>query len=411
MKNKPFSLTILALGCACATTAWAQASGTGSLASGVSSTGAFDPKPAVKLGGFAITPTLTTVVGHNDNVTLQPEGLAVSSKFVTVAPQVVAEAAYRADRYTLSYAGDYTRNTSRSRADADNHEFFAGGQNQFTARSSLDWRLGYLNKFDPLGTDLNAGSDIPDHYSARVANALYRYGAQGAQGRIELGLDLEDKAYKTNNLPRAAQGDKVTRNVAGRFFYRVAPRTELLAEYRNTNADFDTALLDNTEHRVMLGATWEATAATTGTLKVGQLRKNYDASANRRDFSGGSWEGNVRWEPLTYSALDLTVGRYTSDPVGTAANVNYLLTNNNSVEWTHKWTSYLQSSVKAGRTSTKYVGNGREDDLDVAGVGLKYTFRSWLRAGVAYEHSKRDSNVSTFDYTRNLVKAQAEIGF
>jgi hypothetical protein len=56
-------------------------------------------------------------------------------------------------------------------------------------------------------------------------------------------------------------------------------------------ADYDSALSteDNTERRYYLGYTWDATAATTGVVKIGRMTKDFDA-AGRAGYSGSSWE-------------------------------------------------------------------------------------------------------------------------
>lgn len=414
MKNKVFSPFLLALNGLLATAAWAQTSEVhdGFLVDGVSSTGPFKPK-SFEAGGFRITPSATVGFGRDDNISLQPDSSAVSSSFVNVAPQVVADAAYRAHRYQLGYLGNYTRYSSYSAADTTNHDLFARGSHEFTARSSLRWRLDYRDHYDSLGTDLNRLRNDPDaepdRYDLWKASALYGYGAPGAQGRLELGASLEDQEYKNNRNYVLKALDVTTGEVTGRFYYRVAPRTQLVAEYRRTEKDYETQNQDNTEQRYLLGAVWEATAATTGLFKIGHLRKDFESGGSRRDFSGMTWEGSVRWEPLTYSRFEFTLGRATGEALVTDAD--YLLNRINMVEWTHNWTSYLQSSVKLARNSSKYVGTPRRDDYDILGLGVKYTFRSWLRTGLAYEYSKRDSTDPLFDYKRNLVTAYAEVGF
>ncbi len=56
------------------------------------------------------------------------------------------------------------------------------------------------------------------------------------------------------------------------------PKTSLLLEARHTELDYKytASQLDSEELRYYIGATWDATAATSGTIKVGPVEKKFD---------------------------------------------------------------------------------------------------------------------------------------
>src|SRR5258706_10067848 len=95
------------------------------------------------------------------------------------------------------------------------------------------------------------------------------------------------------------------------------PRTELLAQVGHRNIDYSlsTSTQSSTEDRFLVGVKWEATAATTGTAKFGQMTKKFD-SAGRQDFSGSSWDVGVRWSPLSYSVFDISSAKQTAESTG-----------------------------------------------------------------------------------------------
>ena len=89
-----------------------------------------------------------------------------------------------------------------------------------------------------------------------------------------------------------------------------------MAEARATNLDYKLSgsTLSGDETRYFVGATWEAMAATTGTVKLGQLKKDYDSS--RPSYSEFAWEGLVTWMPRTYSKLDFYSSRQPMESTG-----------------------------------------------------------------------------------------------
>jgi hypothetical protein len=356
-------------------------------------------------GGVFIYPGLGLTLGNNDNVTGAETG-EIDSTFYSLRPQLVAEIKRRGDRYTASYAGNFTRYQDSSADDFDHHDVQLAGDNVFTSRAALGWGIGYIERTDPRGsTDRGVGT-APDKWHSPIARAMFAYGAKGAQGRIEVEASLQDKTYDNNRAATRAS-DVELRNLAGRFFYRVAPKTSLLVEVRDTEADYalSTSTNDNNERRYYVGATWEATAATTGIFKIGRLEKKFDDAA-KQDFSGSSWEGTIRWQPLTYTAFDLTANKSTSDSTGVG---DYIVNKNLTLAWTHMWKSYLGSRVSLGRLKSDYGGaSTRSDETKSYGVAVFYQWRRWLQVGLDWSVTERDSNTAGNDFSRNVTMLTLE---
>ncbi|TCS71924.1 hypothetical protein EDC61_10762 [Sulfuritortus calidifontis] len=356
-------------------------------------------------GGVFIYPGLGLNLGNNDNVTGANTN-EIDSTFYSLRPQVVAEIKTRGDRYTASYAGNFTRYQDSSADDFDHHDLQLAGDNVFTSRAALGWGIGYIERTDPRGSTDRGVSVAPDKWHSPIARAMFAYGAKGAQGRIEVEASLQDKTYD-NNRAATRESDVELRNLAGRFFYRVAPKTSVLVEARDTEADYklSTSTNDNNERRYYIGATWEATAATTGIFKVGRLEKKFD-SPSRQDFSGSSWEGTIRWQPLTYTAFDLTTSKSTSDSTGQG---DYILNKYYSLAWNHMWSGYLGTRVNLGRLNSDYGGaSTRSDKTTSYGVAIMYQWRRWLQVGLDWSHAKRDSNINSNDFTRNVTMLTLE---
>jgi len=186
----------------------------------------------------------------------------------------------------------------------------------------------------------------------------------------------------------------------GAFYWRVMPRTYVVAEARGTNVRYDLSgsPLSADERRYYGGVTWEATAATQGTLKFGRLKRQFKNDSTP-DFTGTSWEGLVTWAPRSYSKFDFYTARQTNESTGVG---DFILTSIAGITWTHNWSSYLTTGVDARYQKDAFQGFDRSDRSRVLGLKAGYKFRRWLTLGAEFTRSHRDSNIETFDYDKNL---------
>jgi len=183
------------------------------------------------------------------------------------------------------------------------------------------------------------------------------------------------------------------------FFYRLAPLTSALFQVTNTGIDYQTAALDSTERRYLVGLTWQATAKTSGTVKVGRQQKDFDDAA-RTDFSAASWTAAVTWSPRTYSFLELATNRKADETNG-VGDLNDR--RDLSLAWTHNWTSFARTRLGAQIVEDKYRGaTARDDKTTEYGLNVAYQMRRWLNLSLGYTTAERDSDDNAFDYRRNI---------
>ncbi len=349
--------------------------------------------------GVFVFPALLAGVGHNSNVQGINTG-GLSSVLLTLQPRVVAELKKSGDRYTLAYNGNFTRYTSSSADNYNTHDLTLAGDNYFSARSRLGWSAGYVANADPRGSTSRVASAEPDRWHAPVLQALYVYGANGAQGRVEVDAALQAKRYD-NNRTFTQASDVDIQSVSGRFFTRVMPKTTAVVELRHIKSDYKLAAApnDNGDTRLLLGVNWDAAAKTTGGFRVGHQSKNF-SSATLRDVSGGTFEGFLKWSPLTYSVVDLTTGRAAADSTGVG---DYVMNTSTSLVWNHKWKSYLSTRATLANIRADYVGAGRTDSTRNFGVGVFYEIGRNMRAGLEVANTRRSSNQSIYDFSRNTT--------
>jgi hypothetical protein len=313
---------------------------------------------------------------------------------------VRADVKARGDTYALTYSGNYGHYLSSSANDFNEHALIATSSNRFTARSDLEAAAFYLVKQDPGGSVDRLFTGTPDRWHGAGAIGTFGYGAPSAQGRLELDLGVTDKRYQ-NNLETTEAFDVSSWNVGSRFFYRIAPKTRLLAEIRYTEYDYrlSSSPLDNSEQRYLLGATWDLTAATSGTVKLGYVTKRFKQEG-LDDYAGPTAEAAVRWLPRTYSVVDVFAQYAPSDSTGTGI---FTVDTSVGAKWEHQWKSYFLTRALGSYVKSDFQGVSRTDHISRVSIGAYFDIRTWLRLGAELSHENRNSTDGTFDFSRNVV--------
>ena len=356
------------------------------------------PDGALRLAnGALLYPSVKLSVGRDDNVRATADA-PLSATVTTLAPTLKAEAQRGSSLYNLTYAGTYTRYSGYSEDNTNNHDLTAGGAHTYSARSRLNWNLGYQNRVDPRA-DAAVASAEPDQWRGLNLSALYSYGAKQAKGRIETDYRYSNKRYQ-NNLATTAGSDVDTHQLGARYFWRVMPRTQLVAEARLGSAAYRVNKAnDNTDTRLLGGVTWDATAKTTGSVKLGYQNKRFD-EPGKADASGATYEASVNWKPLSYSSWTLTANRAANDALSAG---DYEQSSSLGLSWAHQWSTAISSRVSVSDASTQYVNDTRQDDTLTTGVGLAYSLGRRYSLGLDVARTQRDSTLPSSNYKRNTV--------
>ena len=349
--------------------------------------------------GIYFYPHLFVGIGNDDNVRANSVN-PISSTVVKVAPQLIGEIKRKGDRYTALASVSNVNYDSSSADNTTNSELTVAGDNYFTARARAAWSLGQVRSTDPRGSTYRVISAEPDRWTSNNVEGRFIYGAPEAQGRVEFDVGNQNKTYD-NNRVNTAIADVTVGTYAGRLFYRLGTRSLALGEIRSAKSNYASSFStdSNTDRRYYLGLTWDATAATTGIVKVGRMTKDYDF-AGRDGYNGDSWEAAIRWMPRTYSAVDLQTARSTVDATGLG---NYAVTTNTNLNWNTKWTQSLTSRAGFGVLKTDFAGTSRSDSATNFALTVDYAVMRWLKVGIDWALTDNASNVPTAAYKRNVT--------
>lgn len=358
---------------------------------------------SIPVGPLTVYPGIDLAHGYDDNLFLRPTATS-SSSFTVVSPYVRADMKTGAHKFDFGLRLDEGRYHSSPADSYTDYSLNGKAALVFSGRASLNVGAEFRHGHDARGSTDRAGSATPDEYDNAGVDGTFSYGASGARGRIEVNAGAFSRRY-TNNRDTTVVSDRDTAVLGGTFYWRVMPRTELLAQVIHTNIDYalGTSTQDSTENRYLVGVKWEATAKTTGTAKFGRQTKKFDSAA-RQDIGGtNSWDVGVRWSPLTYSVFDFVTSRQTGESTGIG---DATVATSYGATWSHAWSSRLRTQAIANFSNSEFTGTsglGRKDDTSTFGLKVAYDFRRWLRLGAEYTHTERDSNTANFNYKRNLL--------
>jgi hypothetical protein len=366
------------------------------------------------VGGFRAYPWLDVLFNYESNYYRSNEDVErlgflgpVATWETVFIPGIRLTALKGADAYNLSY------NAHMGLVSASADDNFLDHR----AAANANWDLGLRHRLradyeflhwhdrrgsgDPVDSSRPNFSDSPDEWQSNRVFLEYSYGALGARGRLDLRTGMLFRRYLNNNQEIRDNNRTI---LGGTFYAGVLPKVSLLLDVGWEGIDYTrepdaVTTLDSDEMRVYGGVTWDATAKTSGTVRLGWLGKAFDAG-EREDYSDLGWQVDLQWRPRTYSTLNLTTARQpaeSSSGLSDAVVVSYV-----DLDWIHYWRQFLRSELGVYATEDDYYGTPRQDNRYALTGGVFYQVRRWLEVGAEYRFETRDSNEPLAEYDNNV---------
>lgn len=355
---------------------------------------AIEPQSVRINDALVFTPSLSVSESYDDNFRALEDN-EDSSWITTIKPTFEFTAEGNKSGYKLTY--EVVSDIIHSSTDDNNtdHHVDLDAGFEFNSKNRLTLNAGY----DDVENTASDGVDyVNDEYNTKNIGGIYTYGAKTARMQLDIGANYQQLRF-TDGTAVNEDKERDATALSSTFYYSISPKTRVLVEGRHTDYSYETnTILDSTNIAGLLGVTWEATAMTTGSIKVGREKKDFDD--NRLDDpSQGMWEAAVAWQPRTYSRFTLKTRQGVDEGDDGASSIETLTS---SLSWDHDWSSRLTSNLNYTAASEDYQDVSREDDLTSIGVGLTYSVRRWLDLSVGYSYKERDSEVTGESYERNV---------
>ena len=327
---------------------------------------AVEPAP-IKIGAFDLIPTLDVDYSDTDNM-FKTATNERDSRLLLLNPRLQAIIDDGSNSLSLlaeAIDGDFS---ATSEDDYTDWRIAADTHLEVNSRNAFELNAGLFSTREMRGTGFSQGGLLPsdpDSYEETTAGISYLYGDSDSFFGFELSAETLDKQYDNNRLQTRFR-DREDEILAATAFFNVSPRTNILLEYRNKDVDYTTDpnvvigavdSLDSEETYALIGLTWEATAKTTGSIKIGRAEKDLE-DADRVDADGTVWEAAILWEPLSYSIFTFNAESGFGEAVGQGSGQE---TENYNLSWTHAWSDSLSHSLSIYTSDEEYFGSHRTE--------------------------------------------------
>jgi hypothetical protein len=368
----------------------------------------------LQAGPVFITPTLDTTLGYTDNL-FRSKKDKKETGYSVVVPRVQMWMENGLNTYSFTTALIDNRYFDSSRDDIIDNTFNLDIHHVFNARNTANLIAEYWDFHETRGSGLSEGIpqllDGPVKLDRTTIGGDYLYGSESSRGRIKLAARAIEHEYKNYpELTRYRSRDRY--RYATTMLWNIAPRTDALFEVRYIETEYDrvdpgavAGSLDSDEFNYLAGVTWDATASTTGSVKVGMIDRDYQSDARDED-DVFSWEVDLTYLPRTYSRFNLASRRFFNETNGLGNAVD---TKETALSWEHEWNGLSSTLLKTVIGSEDYTESSRKDDRYGAQARYTYAFRRWLDFSVGYRFEELDSDLEFYDYTRNEVYLRANL--
>lgn len=325
-----------------------------------------------------------------DTTTTSPGGLKLS--------RVKPEASRRYQTYFL-YSPEVVLYSDFSDHDHFNHRAEALFQYNFNSGLSFDLIDIFHDREEIAG---NGVYNTMYRHQDNLFDFITTYEPPSKKIKVQFDYSNYDLGYKDNAVEYRDRNDN---SFGVSVFYKFWPKTSLFVEYDYSDIDFDSAsTYDNAESRYYGGVTWDLTAKTRGTFKLGYMDKDFDSAAIE-DQDGLSLEIQTQHNLTPKRSLQINGYRkfHESDIEGASSFMSTGIDVGLRQRFTEKWSGTFNVFYE----NNEYNEIDRDDDFFGLGPALRFKPKNWMYFDLGYYYYNNDSNITTYDYNAQQILLRA----
>jgi hypothetical protein len=352
---------------------------------------------SIDVYGFQFIPTFGLTESYDDNIR-EVEHNAQSSMVTRIAPSFELKAEDRNSATRIIWQPTRYIYHSESDASSTSQRLRADSIMEFTDRHRLKLEAEY-RKFERT-TD-TAVEGVNDKINNKRVGGVYTYGAKSAANQIDVGANYAQLRYDNAD----GVNDDKERNTTGlttTWYHRIGSKTRGLLEYDHTRFDYlqSNSPRSSKSDALLAGAEWDITARTTGKVRIGYERKNFDESTSK-DLDNPTWQIDLQWKPRTYSTFTFLARQALAEGDDGSDAVKATFT---QIGWRHGWTERITTVAQAGYGHKVYEGENRTDKLQEYNLAVIYQMRRWLDIELGYRLRDNNSDADNESFLRNVFQ-------
>jgi hypothetical protein len=367
--------------------------------------------PDLGLPGFKITPFLSQRIEYESNVFQVESGAQGSTIFKTI-PGFTLELPFGGrHRFDLGFRTEILRYVALESQNTENYFVLARLGFDFPGGLKVSLKEDFSKTNDPPNTELTG----PIENTTNILTPSVEY---AITRRYALGLEY---SWTKVNFAEDSGVTGLDRNehlVSLTGYYRIQPKTDLLAGFAYGRKDFENEEFRNVNRYIgYVGVRGDITSRLSSSLRVG-FESRQPVQSNLTEYNGLVANGDISYLPTERTKLTLYLERSTQESEF-QSNLWYLA-NLVSLSVEHFFTPKFLVTGRVYGGSNDYPDKSQKVDLSFdwrqdwlvgVGFGAEYQIQRWLAVSADYTFTRRDSNFDTLSFKDHVVGGKVTLSF
>lgn len=358
--------------------------------------------------GLKLSPFLSERVEYESNIFQTPSHTKDDIIFKTI-PGFVADYTFGPHSISAGYRAEILRYLDLTDQDTVHH--IAVGQVRLDfPRTLLTLRDDFTRTSDPPGTELT-GRILSN------TNVLKPEGEYRITPSFSTGVNY---SWTRTRFDDRAIGDLIDRDehlIGASVFWKFVPKGDLFLNYSYGISNFTEATdRDFTSHNITVGLRGDITAKLSSAFRIGYTRED-PVHGGQNSFNGLIFGGDTTYKPIERLTITLSTQRARQE--STFGTTVFYVTSNGNLSATYQFLPKVTLTARVGGGlndySTKQTADGktdfRHDTFLLGGAQADYDIQPWLRVGLEYLRTSRDSNFPSFRFVDDRITGRATVQF
>jgi hypothetical protein len=366
--------------------------------------------PDLGLPGFKVTPFLSERIEYETNVFQVASGAQGSTIFKTI-PGFTLELPLGRHRFDLGFRTEILRYVDLGSQNTENYFVLARGLLDFPGGLKFTFKEDFAHTNQPPNSELTG----PIENTTNVFSSAVEY---AITQRYSIGLEYAFTHVTFADDSGVEDLDRNEHLVTLAGFYKIQPKTDLLAAFAYGRKDFTNASDRNLNRYLFLvGVRGDITSRLSSTVRFGFESRQPDRD-DLTTFNGFVANGDLTYLATERTKLTLYVERSTQESQF-QTNLFYIA-NIASLSVEHFFTPKLLATGRVYGGSNDYPDKGQKVDLSfdwrrdwLVGVfvGAEYQIQKWLAVSADYSFTRRESNFDTLSFKDHIVGGKVTLSF
>jgi len=370
------------------------------------------PAMAFDLGqwvpGLKVSPFLSEKVEYESNVFQVPSHSKDDIIFKTI-PGILADYTFGTHSLTAGYRAEILRYLDLTNQDTVHH--IGVGQLRLDfPRTLLNLRDDFTRTSDPPGTELTGRI-------LSTTNVLKPEGEYRITPSFSTGLNYSWTRTRFDDRAIGTLIDRDEHLIGASVFWKFVPKGDLFLNYSYGLSNFtESSDRDFTSHNITVGLRGDITSKLSSSFRIGYTREE-PVHGNQTSFNGLILGGDYVYKPL--ERLTFTLSTLRARQESTFGTVVFYVTNTGTLSAVYQILPKVTLTARLGggtnEYSTKQTADGktdfRHDSFILGAAQAEYEIQPWLRVGLEYLRTSRDSNFPSFRFVDDRVTGRATVQF